>query len=101
MRLLAEEFGRKGLPPPHIAVETSYLPARYHVVAATDLLAIGSRPIVRYGAARFGIVELRVKDLTLTRRDGVMYRKDAYLSPASRRFIEILKATAREIAEEP
>jgi hypothetical protein len=28
----------------------------------------------------------------------VAYRKDAYLSPASRRFIEILKATARGIS---
>jgi len=30
----------------------------------------------------------------------VIYRKDAYLSPATRRFIEILKTTAKEIAEE-
>jgi len=30
----------------------------------------------------------------------VIYRKDAYLSPAARRFIEILKATAKEIAAE-
>jgi DNA-binding transcriptional LysR family regulator len=55
---------------------------------------------VRHGAARFGIVELRVKDFTLTRRGGVIYRKDAYLSPAARRFIEILKATAKEISDE-
>jgi len=32
---------------------------------------------------------------------GVIYRKDAYLSPAARRFIEILKKTAKEIAKEP
>jgi hypothetical protein len=30
---------------------------------------------------------------------GVIYRKDACLSPAARRFIEILKA--KEIAKEP
>jgi DNA-binding transcriptional LysR family regulator len=30
----------------------------------------------------------------------VFYRKDAYLSPAAKRFIEILKATAKEIALE-
>jgi len=29
---------------------------------------------------------------------GVTNRKNAYLSPAARRFVEILKATAREIA---
>jgi hypothetical protein len=41
-----------------------------------------------------------VKDFTVTRRGGVIYRKDAYLSTAARRFIEILKATAKEIAVE-
>jgi hypothetical protein len=28
------------------------------------------------------------------------YRRDAYLSPAARRFIEILKTIAKEIAKE-
>ena len=32
---------------------------------------------------------------------GVIYRKEACLSPAARRFIEILKTTAKEIAKEP
>ena len=41
-----------------------------------------------------------MKDLSVTRRVGVIYRNDAYLSPAARRFIEILKATAKEIATE-
>lgn len=30
----------------------------------------------------------------------VFYRKDAYLSPATRRFIEILKAATKEIMAE-
>jgi hypothetical protein len=30
----------------------------------------------------------------------VINRKDDYFSPATRRFIEILKATAKEIAKE-
>jgi len=31
----------------------------------------------------------------------VIVRRNAYLSPAARRFIEILKTTAKEIAKEP
>ena len=31
----------------------------------------------------------------------VINRKDAYLSTTAKRFIEILKATAKEIAKEP
>ena len=37
-----------------------------------------------------------MKDLVFTCTVGVVYRKDAYLSPAARRFIEILKVTAKE-----
>jgi len=33
-------------------------------------------------------------------RSGVIYREVSYLSPAAKRFIEILKATAREVASE-
>src|SRR5882672_2596071 len=97
VRMLSEEFGNKGLPAPNIAVESTNLPARHQLVASTDLLALGVR---RHVATRLPIIELRVKDFVATRRGGVIYRKDAYLSPAARRFVEILKATAKEITKE-
>ena len=46
------------------------------------------------------MVEIPVKEMTWRRSSGVIYRKDAYLSPAARRFIEILKTTAKEIAKD-
>jgi len=99
-RRLSRVLGDNGLPPPSIALETTNLSTRLHLVAASELLGFSSRQTVRYAAAQFRIAELRVKDLSVTRRVGVVYRKDAYLSPAARRFIEILKATAKEIAAE-
>ena len=52
-------------------------------------------------AARgFRLKELPVKDLAWRCPFGVIYREGGYLSPAARRFIEILKATAKEIAAE-
>ena len=39
-----------------------------------------------------------VKELELNFGAAVIYRKNGYLSPAARRFIEILKATAKEIS---
>lgn len=90
-----------GLPPPKIAMESNSLPLRNQLLASSDLLGFASKRVVREATARSRFVELRVRDLTYTRRVGVMYRKDAYLSPAARRFIEILKATAKEIAKEP
>ena len=57
-------------------------------------------PSLAHPAIAATVVELRVKDFNITRRGGVIYREDAYLSRAARRFIEILKATAKEIAAE-
>jgi DNA-binding transcriptional LysR family regulator len=99
-RRLNQAFEDAGLPPPNIAVETAFLPIRYHLVAASNLLSFNSTRVVRYAAARLPIRELHVKDLAYTRALGVYYRKDAYLSPAARRFIEMLKTMAKEVAKE-
>jgi DNA-binding transcriptional LysR family regulator len=99
-RQLSQAFVGNNLPPPKIAIETANLPLRQRLVAASELLAFGSREVVRYAAARYRVAELQVKNLTYTPRVSVVYRKDAYLSPAARRFIEILKATAKDIAAE-
>jgi DNA-binding transcriptional LysR family regulator len=99
-RRLSQLFEQSGLPPPSIALETTNLVSITHLVAASELLGFTSRQTVRYAAAHDPIAEVRVKDLSVTRRIGVIYRKDAYLSPATRRFIEILKKTAEKIAPE-
>ena len=97
-RLLRQAFGNAGLPSPRIAIETAYLPARNNLIATSELLGFTSRSAVRYASRNLPLTELRVKHLAYTRRVGVVYRKDSYLSPAARRFIEILKATARKIS---
>ena len=99
-RQLLETFANKNLPRPTIAVETATLPLRQRLVASSDLLACGPTEVARYAAERYPIAVLQVKELGFTRRVGVLYRKDAYLSPAGRRFIEILKATAKKISSE-
>lgn len=98
-RQLGRLFEESGLPPPSIAAETTNVPTLHHLVAASELLGFNSRQGVRYAMAHFPIVQLRVKELSVTRRVGVIYRKAAYLSPAARRFIEIVKATRNDAAE--
>jgi DNA-binding transcriptional LysR family regulator len=93
-------FESAGLHPPQIVAQTTSLSLRDHLVASTDLLGTGSRRVMRQTARRLRLVELPVKEFTAKRSIGVGYRKDAYLSPAAKRFIEILKATAKSIAEE-
>ena len=92
-------FADGGLPPPRITIQTNSAVLRLPLVAFSDLLVYMSRRVVREIAAHFRLVELAVKELAWSRRVGVIYRKDAYLSPAARRFIDILKATAKETAK--
>jgi DNA-binding transcriptional LysR family regulator len=91
-------FADNGLAPPEVAIETSAAQLRLRAVASSELLGFAPRQFVLHAAPL--VVELRVKELTWPCRLGVRYRKDAYLSPAARRLIEILKATAKEIAKE-
>jgi DNA-binding transcriptional LysR family regulator len=91
-------FEERGLPPPRISLTSDSVMLRHRTVAATGLLGIGSRGIVEANAADVGLRIIPVRDMKWIRPVAVFYRKDAYLSPAARRFIEILKATARHIS---
>jgi|SRR5882672_10940257 len=97
---LYRAFQDKGLPPPQVAVETRSVRIRLQTVASSNLLGFISRRIVRQAAPSFRLIALPVRDVTWRRPVGVIYRKEAYLSPAARRLIEILKAMAKEIAKE-
>ena len=98
--LIPKVFQQYRLPPPRIQLETSSIQLRHHVIASSRLLGFSSRPVVLQAAPRFRFAELHVKELKYSRRTGVLYRKGGYLSPAARRLIEVLKATAKEIAKQ-
>lgn len=93
---LRQMFLDAGLPLPEIAIESNALLFRHRIVASSDLVGFAPRKSISEASPRSRFVVLPVKDLNYIRRVGVMYRKDAYLSPAARRFIEVLKATAKE-----
>ncbi len=93
-------FEKSGLPPPQIAVESDSRAVRLNTMVAAGLLHFSSRPVVRQDARLFRIVELHVQEVSWIRRTDVSFRRDAYLSPATQRFIAILKAVAKEIAAE-
>jgi DNA-binding transcriptional LysR family regulator len=93
-------FQQSSRNAPRIVAQTTSLSLRDHLVASTDLLGTSSRRVIRQAVARHRLVELPVVEFKGKRGIGVFYRKDAYLSPAARRFIEILKKTAKEIAKE-
>jgi DNA-binding transcriptional LysR family regulator len=101
-RRLRAAFEQRGLPPPTVAV-TSVIPEfRLRIVAATDLLGHHSLALVQEASRRLPVTMLRIEDWEGVRRSSaIIYRKGAYLSPAARRLIDILKKTVKEIAKEP
>jgi len=67
-------------------------------LAVSSHLGFLAKRVIEQAAPRFRLKTLPVKDVTWRRPICVIYRKDAYLSPAARRFIEVLKAVAKESA---
>ena len=97
---LQQAFLDAGLPPPEIAMGSNSLLLRHRLVASSDLVGYAPKQSISEAFPRSRCAVLHVKDLNYIRRVGVMYRKDAYLSPAARRFMEVLKATTKESAKD-
>lgn len=85
---LEAAFRNRGLPAPDVAIVSSSLASMRNLMVETGLLSFISR---RNLAANAGLVEVRNTATTMPRRFGIVHRADAYLSPATRRFIEILQ----------
>ena len=93
LRLLQQAFEERGLPAPRIALMSDLVMFRRRVVAASDLVGVAAKANVAAAASRLGLKILSVQGLQWVRPVAVAYRKDTYLPPAARRFIEILKTT--------
>ena len=70
---------------------------RRRVIAYGEFLGQSTRRAVRQISPILPVTVLPVKELIIPRSVMATYRKDGYLSPAARRFIEILKVTAKQI----
>lgn len=95
-RWLEEQLAGHGLPAPRIVIETNLAPAQPRLIAATDLLSIVSRRALRSPEVGTLLAALPLRGTMLTRPYGFYLRKDAYLSPAARKFIDVLTRHARE-----
>jgi DNA-binding transcriptional LysR family regulator len=91
-------FYENGFPPPRVAFETRTLRLRLQICASTDLLGFIGRGVFREIAPRFRLIEIPIKELMWRHPVGVIYRKDAYVPPAARRLVDILKQTTKDIS---
>jgi DNA-binding transcriptional LysR family regulator len=99
-QLLREAFLSRGLPAPKVVVTTRSVQLRLRLWATSQLLGYMSRHTIREYMPLYPVVELPVKELQLRRQFAVLYRRDGYLSPAAKRFIELMKQMAKKIAQE-
>lgn len=88
---LERAFESHGLPAPRAAVMTSSIAAVPQLIAETGLLSFISRRNLHEGRFTPGLVEVFNADTTMKRKFGVVHRTDAYLSPATHRFIQIVQ----------
>jgi DNA-binding transcriptional LysR family regulator len=96
-QMLFRAFAVNRLPPPLVALETNSQAIRLAAVAYSDYLGIASRQLLRQEARKLPLVELPLKEFLLTNTHAIVYRKGAYLSPAAKRLIGILKAQVKEM----
>ncbi len=93
--VLRQAFEKRGLPAPRITLISDSVTFRLCAVARSDLIGIAVRGNVLAAPSQLDLKILPVEGLEWVRPVAIAYRKDAYLSPAARRFVEILKVTDR------
>jgi len=95
---LRNAFEESGLATPEFAVLSDSMLLNGRMVASLNLLGIVTKRHLDAIAPNFGLKALSVSDAKWVRPVAVLYRKDGYVSPVGKRFIEILKRVGREIA---
>jgi DNA-binding transcriptional LysR family regulator len=82
-------FSSRGLTLPAAHVETNSPPLLPRIIAGADLISFLPRRMISANR-HYGLREIAVPEITLQRDFGVTYRDGGYLSPASRRVLELL-----------
>jgi DNA-binding transcriptional LysR family regulator len=93
--VLLRAFRNDGLPEITKTLVSADYEVRLRTIASTDLLGWSARAVVQEASKRLPLKELRVSGLPVARRtSAIIYRKDAYLSPAAVRLIDLIKTAA-------
>ncbi|MDB5926360.1 MAG: LysR family transcriptional regulator [Betaproteobacteria bacterium] len=94
----AQTFASSGLQAPKVTTTTNSHALMLHMVASSERLGFMPRWYVRRGGSKVRLAELPITHPDWSRLGGISYRKDAYLSPAALRFIELVKTIAERIS---
>jgi DNA-binding transcriptional LysR family regulator len=92
---LDQTFVRNRLPRPQVQIESNVLNSILPVLERTALLGFVTRLNLVPGRAR--VREVPVPEAQMTRRLGLTYRRNGYLSPVATRIADILRAHGRDV----
>ena len=94
---LEHAFLTHGLPGPTVQIETNLILLLPALIEENNLLSFISRRNIERGRR---LKEIPLKETTMRRRFAVSHRSDSYLSPAARRFVDLLRARSSALFEE-
>ena len=94
---LLEKFRDSGFPPPRVVFQSRSAALRLRTVGSSDLLTIASRDCIEQATSAATVITLPVDALAWLRPVGLIFRRETYLPPVGRRFIEIIKAMAKDM----
>ncbi|MEN9627586.1 MAG: hypothetical protein RJA10_813 [Pseudomonadota bacterium] len=92
---LDHTFDRHRLPRPRVQVETTMLLMLPALIVQTGLLSFISRHHLEGEARIRGLKEVPVKGAAMQRRLVITHRSNGFLTPATRRLIELFEQLAR------
>lgn len=91
---LDHAFVTHGLPGPTVQIETNLILLLPALIEENNLLSFISRRNIERGTR---LKEVPMKETTMKRRFAVSHRSDSYLSPAARRFVDLLRARSKAL----
>jgi DNA-binding transcriptional LysR family regulator len=91
---LERAFRDRGLPAPRVQVETNQVLFLPTLIEQNELLSFVSR---RHLQARGPLREVALRQTTMHREFALCYRRNSYLSPASRRVVEMLRTRGKAL----
>ena len=85
-------FQARGLALPSAQIDANSVPLLPRLIARSNLLSFLSRHTLGVAGGRNPLREVPLKELTLSRKLGVTYRRQGYLSPAAQRLLTLLQS---------
>lgn len=99
-RWIDEAFRSHQLPAPTVQIEANAVSLLPRLIAKTQLLSFLARETLVSGRWQSTLREVPIPETTMTRTVAVSVRAEAYLAPAVRLMVELLKADGKRFFSE-